>query len=118
MASKDSRRRLLLAAAALLLCAAAVFLLLWLNPNRVYTYQAQTASAAQAAETCPFALITRQEFQLAAPPATCCISSMGTDLGRGILLCILMPVKFPGFLAFCVIICYTKANHHTGGTAI
>ena len=66
MAKKDSRRRLLLAAAALLLCAAAVFLLLWLNPNRVYTYQAQTASAAQAAETCPFALITRQEFQLAA----------------------------------------------------
>ena len=66
MAKNDSRRRLLLAATALLLCAAAVFLLLWLNPNRVYTYQAQTASAAQAADTCPFALITRQEFQLAA----------------------------------------------------
>lgn len=66
MEKKDSRRRLLLAAAALPLCAAAVFLLLWLNPNRVYTYQAQTASAAQAAETCSFALITRQEFQLAA----------------------------------------------------
>ena len=45
MAKNDSRRRLLLAATALLLCAAAVFLLLWLNPNRVYTYQAQTASA-------------------------------------------------------------------------
>lgn len=66
MNAKRLPRRLLLAAAAVPVCAAVIFLLLWLNPNRVYTYQAQTASAAQAAETCPFALITRQEFQLAA----------------------------------------------------
>ncbi len=66
MNAKRLPRRLLATAGILLACAAAVFLLLWLNPNRVYTYQAQTASAAQAAETCPFALITRQEFQLAA----------------------------------------------------
>lgn len=66
MDAKRLPRRLPAAAGILLACAAVVFLLLWLNPNRVYTYQAQTASAAQAAETCPFALITRQEFQLAA----------------------------------------------------
>ncbi len=65
MAKKDSRRRLLLAAAALLLCAAAVFLLLWLNPNKIYAYRAQTASADEAVKTCPFALITQEEFELA-----------------------------------------------------
>ena len=177
MAKNDSRRRLLLAATALLLCAAAVFLLLWLNPNRVYTYQAQTASAAQAAETCPFALITRQEFQLAAellanenvtafypnpgqvdPPAhelpVGLVDAEPLRIGGqrarvtslsvfGLMICVDYSTPVPDDRTPCsrcilaishdgtitktsslyengeaVYICYTKANHHTGGTAI
>ena len=44
------------------LCAAVIFLLLWLNPQKVYAYRAQTASAGEAVKTCPFALITQEEF--------------------------------------------------------
>lgn len=57
--------RWLVAAAALPLCAAAVYLLLWLNPHQVYAYRAQTVSAAEAVKTCPFALITQEELELA-----------------------------------------------------
>ena len=57
--------RWLIAAAALPLCAAVIFLLLWLNPHKIYAYRAQTASADEAVKTCPFALITQEEFELA-----------------------------------------------------
>ena len=56
--------RWLIAAAALPLCAAVIFLLLWLNPHKIYAYRAQTASADEAVKTCPFALITQEEFEL------------------------------------------------------
>lgn len=59
-------RRLLIALSLLLACALAGLLLLWLNPIRAYSFDSQTVSAAQAAQVCPFALITRQEFELAA----------------------------------------------------
>ena len=42
-----------------------IFLLLWLNPHKIYAYRAQTASADEAVKTCPFALITQEEFELA-----------------------------------------------------
>lgn len=58
-------RRLMIALAVLLACAAAVFLLLWLNPHQVYPSVSQSVSAAQAAEVCPFSLITQEEFDLA-----------------------------------------------------
>lgn len=57
--------RWLIAAAALPLCAAVIFLLLWLNPHKIYAYRAQTTSADEAVKTCPFALITQEEFELA-----------------------------------------------------
>ena len=57
--------RWLIAAAALPLCAAVIFLLLWLNPHKIYAYRAQTDSADEAVKTCPFALITQEEFELA-----------------------------------------------------
>ena len=62
---KKPLSRWLIAAAALPLCAAVIFLLLWLNPQKVYAYRAQTASADEAVKTCPFALITQEEFELA-----------------------------------------------------
>ena len=62
---KNPLLRWLIAAAALPLCAAVIFLLLWLNPHKIYAYRAQTASADEAVKTCPFALITQEEFELA-----------------------------------------------------
>lgn len=59
-------RRLLVALGVLLACAAVVFLLLWLNPIRCFVLYDKAVSAAQASEICPFSLITRQEFELAA----------------------------------------------------
>lgn len=59
-------RRLLIVLSVLLACAVAVFLLLWLNPTQHFALRGQTVTAAQAAELCPFSLITRQEFQAAA----------------------------------------------------
>lgn len=59
-------RRLLVVLAALLACTLIVFLLLWLNPIRYFVLYDKAASAAQASEACPFSLITRQEFELAA----------------------------------------------------
>lgn len=59
-------RRLLIALAVLLACVSAAFLALWFNPFQVYPLDSQPVSAARAAKVCPFSLITRQEFELAA----------------------------------------------------
>lgn len=59
-------RQMLIALSVLLACALAGLLLLWLNPIQTYSLDSQTVSAAQAAGVCPFSLITRQEFELAA----------------------------------------------------
>ncbi len=66
MVKRSPARRALIALGTLACGAAAVFLLLWLNPHRPYTYEARTLPQAEAVKACPFALITRQEFQLAA----------------------------------------------------
>ena len=66
MVKRSPARRALIALGTLACGAAAVFLLLWLNPHRSYTYEARTLPQAEAVKACPFALITRQEFQLAA----------------------------------------------------
>ena len=59
-------RRLMTAQAAVLICVLVIFPLLWLNPPEGYPFPPQSVSAAQAAKLCPFSLITRQEFELAA----------------------------------------------------
>ncbi len=59
-------RRLLIVLSALLVCAGVAFLLLCVNPMRCFVVSGKAVSAAQASEICPFSLITRQEFELAA----------------------------------------------------
>lgn len=65
-------RRLFAIPAGLAACAAVVFLLLWLNPNRYYVLDQKQVSQAEAAEVCPFALITQEEFDLAAQALNHC----------------------------------------------
>lgn len=64
-ALRRAQRQLIVLAAALI-CVLAVFLLPWLNPYQVYLSNPQPVSAAQAAQVCPFSLITQEEFELAA----------------------------------------------------
>lgn len=59
-------QRLLTVLSVLLACALAGLLLLWLNPFQVYSIDTQPVSAAQAAKICPTAMITQDEFWLAA----------------------------------------------------
>ena len=59
-------RRISTAVTVLAGCAAAVFLLLWLNPDKYYVLEQKEVSADRATQICPSALITQEEFDLAA----------------------------------------------------
>lgn len=65
-------QRLFAIPAGLAACAAVAFLLLWLNPNRCYVLDQKQVSQAEATKVCPFALITQEEFDLAAQALNHC----------------------------------------------